>query len=134
MSSVLYIPIYSYIWKTVLYIPIYSYIWKTVLYIPIYSFIWKTVLYIPIFQGKQELLNSDLKQILFISNMERCKFVILQHLLSVYTSVVTEDRPHIGEATFCAIRTVKNAVEFLDPVSQQSTSKSSPHKRAPWKC
>ena len=48
--------------SSVLYIPIYSYIWKTVLYIPIYSYIWKTVLYIPIFQGKQEILNSYLKQ------------------------------------------------------------------------
>ena len=35
------------------------------------------------------------------------------------TSVVTEDRPHIGEATVCAIRTVKDAVEFFDPDSNQ---------------
>ena len=48
----------------------------------IYSYIWKTVLYIPIFQGKQEILNSYLKQMMLISNMERCKFVNLQHLLS----------------------------------------------------
>ena len=68
--------------SSVLYIPIYSYIWKTVLYIPIYSYIWKTVLYIHIFRGKQEMLNSYLKQMLLFSNMERCKFVILQHLLS----------------------------------------------------
>ena len=111
VSSVLYIPIYSYIWKTVLYIPIYSYIWKTVLYIPIYSYIWKTVLYIPIFQGKQEMLNSYLKQMLLISNMDRCKLksaLILPHgkadverSLQVNTSVVTEDRPHIGEAQVC---------------------------------
>ena len=39
----------------------------------IYSYIWKTVLYIPIFQGKREMLNSYLKQMLLISNMERCK-------------------------------------------------------------
>ena len=83
----------------VLYIPKYSYIWKTVLYIPIYFYIWKTVQYIPIFQGKQGMLKSYLKQMLFISNMERCKFVILQHLLSVNTGVVTEDRLHIGETT-----------------------------------
>ena len=82
VSSVLYIPIFSYIWKTVLYIPIFSYIWKTVLYIPIYSYIWKTVLYIPIFRGKQEMLNSYLKQMLLISNIERRKFVIQHHLLS----------------------------------------------------
>ena len=63
------------------------------LYIPLYSFIWKTALYIPIFQGEQEMLNSYLNQMLLISNMER----------------------HIGEA----IRTVKDAVEFLDPVSNQ---------------
>ena len=68
--------------SSVLYIPIYSYIWKTVLYIPIYSYIWNTVLYIPIFQGKQEMLNSYLKQMLLISKMKRCKFVILQHLMS----------------------------------------------------
>ena len=37
----------------------------------------------------------------------------------VETSVVTEDRPHIGEATVCAIRTNKDAVEFFDPVSNQ---------------
>ena len=49
---------------------------------PIYSYILMTVLYIPICQGKQEMLNSYLKQMLLISNMERCKFVILQHLLS----------------------------------------------------
>ena len=55
---------------------------SSVLYIPIYSYIWKTVLYIPIFQGKQEMLNSYLKHMLLISNMERGKFVILQYLLS----------------------------------------------------
>ena len=49
---------------------------------PKYSYIWNTVLYIPVFQCKQEMLNSYLKQMLLISNMERCKFVILQHLLS----------------------------------------------------
>ena len=73
-------PIYSYIWKTVLYIPIFgrqSYIFLYLEDSPIYSYIWKTVLYIPIFQGKQEMLNSYLKQMLLISNMERCKFVIL---------------------------------------------------------
>ena len=52
------------------------------LYIPIYSYIWKTVLYIPIFQGKQEMLNPYLKQMLLISHMERCKFVFLHYLLS----------------------------------------------------
>ena len=52
--------------SSVPYIPIYSYIWKTVLYIPINSYIWKTVLYIPIFQGKQEMLISFLKQMLLI--------------------------------------------------------------------
>ena len=83
--------------------PIYSYIW-TVLYIPIYSYIWKTVLYIPIFQGKQEMLNSYLKQMLLTSNMN--------------TSIVTEDRPHIGEATVCAIRTVEDAVEFYSVRNQ----------------
>ena len=41
----------------------------------------------------------------------------VERSLSVNTSVVTQDRPHIGEATVCAIRTVKDAVEFLDPVS-----------------
>ena len=78
-------PIYSYIWKTVLYIPIFgrqSYIFLYLEDSPIYSYIWKTVLYIPIFQGKQEMLNSYLKQMLLISNLERCKFIILQHLLS----------------------------------------------------
>ena len=39
--------------------------------------------------------------------------------LSVITKIVTEDRPHIGEATVCAIRTVKDAVEFFDPVSKK---------------
>ena len=36
----------------------------------LYFYIWKTVLpvYIPIFQGKQEMLNSYLKQMLLISN------------------------------------------------------------------
>ena len=116
--------------SSVLYIPTYSYIWKTILYIPIYSYIWKTVLYIPIFQGKQEMSNSYLKQMLLISNTERCKFVILQHLLSVNTSVVTEDRPHVGEVTVYAIRTVKDAVEFFDPVSQQSTSKKFPSQES----
>ena len=33
--------------------------------------------------------------------------------------VVTEDRPHIVEATVFEIRTVKDAVEFFDPVSNQ---------------
>ena len=41
----------------------------------------------------------------------------VERSLSVNTSVVTEDRSHIGEATVCAIRTVMNAVEFFDPVS-----------------
>ena len=53
---------------------------------PIYSYIWKTVLYIPIFQDKQEMLNSSLKQMLLISNMERCKLV--QYLLSNSASLV----------------------------------------------
>ena len=43
----------------------------------------------------------------------------IERSLSVNTNVVTEDRPHIGEATVCAIRTVKDAVELLDPVSNQ---------------
>ena len=43
--------------------------------------------------------------------------------LSVNTSVVTEDRPHVGEATVWAIRTVKDAVEFFDPVSNQPPQK-----------
>ena len=30
---------------------------------------------------------------------------------------MTEDRPHIIEATVCAIRTVKDAVDFFDSVS-----------------
>ena len=30
-----------------------------------------------------------------------------------------EDRPHIGEAIVCATRTVKDAIEFFDPVSNQ---------------
>ena len=32
---------------------------------------------------------------------------------------MTEDRPHIGEATLCAIRTVKDAVELFYSVSNQ---------------
>ena len=43
----------------------------------------------------------------------------VERSLSVNTSVVTDDRPHIEEATVCAIRTVKDAVEFFDPVSNQ---------------
>ena len=43
----------------------------------------------------------------------------VERSLSVNTIVVTEDRLHIGEATVCAIRTVKDAVEFFDPVSNQ---------------
>ena len=43
----------------------------------------------------------------------------IERSLSVNTSAVTKDRPHIGEATVCAIRTVKDAVEFFDPVSNQ---------------
>ena len=43
----------------------------------------------------------------------------VERSLSVNTSVVTEDRPHIGEATVCAISTVKDAVELFDPVSNQ---------------
>ena len=39
---------------------------------PIHSYFWKTVLFIPIFQGKQEMLNYFLKQMLLISNFERC--------------------------------------------------------------
>ena len=39
----------------------------------------------------------------------------VERSLSVNTTVVTEDRTHIGEATVCAIRTVKDAVEFFDP-------------------
>ena len=97
---------------------------------PIYSFIFLYLEDSPIIiQGKQEILNSYLKQVLLISNMERCKLksaLILPHGnadvergLSVITSFVTEDRPHLGEATVCAIRTVKDAVEFFDPVSNQ---------------
>ena len=41
----------------------------------------------------------------------------VERSLSVNTSVVTQDRPHIGEETVCAISIVKDAVEFLDPVS-----------------
>ena len=43
----------------------------------------------------------------------------VERSLSVITKIVTEDRPHIGEATVCAIRTVKDAVEFFDPVSKK---------------
>ena len=39
----------------------------------------------------------------------------VERSLSVNTSVVTEDRPHIGEAIVCAM----NAVEFFYPVSNQ---------------
>ena len=35
----------------------------------------------------------------------------VERSLSVKTSVVTEDRPHIGEATVCAVRTVKDAIQ-----------------------
>ena len=54
--------------------------------------------------------------------------LILQHgntdverSLSVNTNVVTEDRQHIGEAALYAIRTVKDAVEFFDPVNLKNT-------------
>ena len=47
------------------------------------------------------------------------RFYHVERSLSVNTSVVTEDRPHIGEATFCAIRTVKDAVEFCAQDSNQ---------------
>ena len=63
--------------SSVLYIPIFerqSYIFRYLEDSPIYSYIWKTVLYIPIFQGKQEMLNSYLKQMMLISNMEMCSF------------------------------------------------------------
>ena len=50
---------------------------------------------------------------------EECLYHIGTQMLSENTSVVSEDRPHIGEATVCAIRTVKDAVEILDPVSNQ---------------
>ena len=43
----------------------------------------------------------------------------VERSLSVNTSVVTEARPHIGKATVCAIRLVKDAVEFFYPVSNQ---------------
>ena len=43
----------------------------------------------------------------------------VERSLSVNTSGVTEDRPHIGEATVCAIRTVKDAAEIFSPVSNQ---------------
>ena len=43
----------------------------------------------------------------------------VERSLPVNTSAVAEDRPQIGEATVCAIRTVKDAVEFFDPVSNQ---------------
>ena len=43
----------------------------------------------------------------------------VERILPVNTSVVTEDRRHIGEATVCAIRTVKEAVEFFNPASNQ---------------
>ena len=52
--------------SSVLYIPIFerqSYIFLYLEYSPIYSYI--------------EMMNSYFKQILLISNMERCKFVIL---------------------------------------------------------
>ena len=75
------------------------------------------------------MLNSYLKQMLLISNMDRCKLksaLILPHgkadverSLQVNTSRVTEDRPYVGEATVCAIRTVRDVVEFYDPVSNQ---------------
>lgn len=48
--------------------------------------------------------------------------VDVERSLSVTTSVVTEDRPAIGERTICAIRTVKDTVKFHDPISHQ------PHK------
>ena len=35
------------------------------------------------------------------------------------TSVVTEGRPHIEVATVWAVKTVNDAVEFFDPVSNQ---------------
>ena len=43
----------------------------------------------------------------------------VERSLSVNTSVMTKDRPHIGEASVCAIKTIKDAVEFFDPVSNQ---------------
>ena len=43
----------------------------------------------------------------------------IERSLSVNTSVVTKGSPHIGEATVCAIRTVKDAGEFFYPVSNQ---------------
>ena len=49
-------------------------------YIPIFGRQSYIFLNIPIFQGRQVMLNSCLKQMLLISNMEKCKFVILQHL------------------------------------------------------
>jgi hypothetical protein len=52
--------------------------------------------------------------------------LVLQHgnadverSLSVNTSVVTADRPAIGERTICAIRTVKDTVKVHDPISHQ---------------
>ena len=104
-------------------------------YIPIFG---RQSYNIPIFQGKQEMLNSYLKyerinyywRNTFSMKMEdgKTKYkclpemvksaLILPHgntdverSLSVNTSVVTEDRPHIGEATVCAFRTVKDAVQ-----------------------
>ena len=47
------------------------------------------------------------------------KLTYKESSLSVNTSVVTEGRPHIEDATVWAIRTVNDAVEFFDPVSNQ---------------
>ena len=62
-----------------------------------------------------ELLRSALILPLWNADDERS--------LSVNTSVVTEDIPHIGEATVCAIRTVKDAVNIFDPVSKSTFKK-----------
>ena len=47
------------------------------------------------------------------------KLTYKEKSLSVITSVVTEGRPHIEDTTVCAIRTVNDAVEFFEPVSNQ---------------
>ena len=78
--------------------PIYSYIFLYLEDSPTYSYIFLYLEDSPIYSyisGYQEMLNSYFKK--------RC--------------YMTEDRPHIIEATVCAIRTVKDAVDFFDSVS-----------------
>ena len=128
-------PIYSYIWKTVLYIPIFqgkqemlnSYLKKKVLFISIVErcrldHYWRNIsMKIKDGKIKCKCLPELVKSVLILPHGN----ADVERSLSVNTSVVTEDRPHIGEES------EQSRMQKRSSVQSVINLKKFPHKRAP---